>query len=272
MDSVGEKIVAFARHPGVGAPPLKRPIDWPMEAWNFDAGHAKLKLTMFYLATRGVTIKAESFPDRWIRHLALFESLDLEKAPFTSNKYLLIERGPDFEPIVKCGFVGISIMTLDDLEALMRFGNKYRDAIKKMKIDEAEAFGGDIDLKTCIGDRHVVIDGPRKEFALILLRQRKAEVGESEFHAVWMDYIGRILVLVHGSSYPSHVAHTRVTQCATAAAGYSGMTEFWFESIEEVHACMTAMGDADLSSADAEWIIPARSVTIPVFQVKPNYF
>lgn len=230
----------------------------------------QMKLTMFYLASRGPTINAESFPDRWLRHLALFESLDLEKAPFTSNKYLLIERGPDFEPIVKCGFVGISIMTLDDLEALMRFGDKYRDAINKMKIDEAEAFGGDIDLKTCIGDRHVLVDGPRKEFALILLRQCKPEVGDSQFHAVWMDHVKRILARVGGSSYPSHVAHTRITQRATPAVGYSGMTEFWFESMEEVHACVTAIDDADLSSAEAKWTVPARSVTIPAFLVKPN--
>jgi hypothetical protein len=225
---------------------------------------------MFYLAGRGATIKAERFPDRWIQHLALFESLDLEKAPFTSNKYLLIERGPDFEPIVKCGFVGISIMTLDDLEALKRFGDKYRDAIKKMKIDEAEAFGGDIDLKTCVGDRHVVVDGSREEFALILLRQCKAEVGDSEFHAVWMDHVRRILARIGGSSCPSHVAHTRITQCATPAVGYSGMTEFWFKRLEEVHACMTTMGDAVLSSAEAKWSIPARSVTIPVSLVKQN--
>lgn len=227
---------------------------------------------MFYLATRGPAIKAESFPGRWLQHLALFESFHLENAPFTSNKYLLIERGPDFEPIVKCGFVGISIMTLDDLDALKRFGDKYRDAIKTMKIDEAEVFGGDIDLKTCIGDRHTVIDGPRNEFAMILLRQRKAEVGDSDFHAAWMDHIGRILSLVDGSSRPSHVAHTRITQCATPAIGFSGMTEVWFKSIQEVHACMVAMGDADLSSAEAAWIIPERSVTIPVILVKPNYF
>lgn len=223
---------------------------------------------MFYLATRGPTIKAESFPDRWIQHLALFESLDIEKAPFTSNKYLLIEQGPDFEPIVKCGFVGISIMTLNDLEALVRFGEKHRGAIKKMKIDEVEAFGGDIDLTTCIGDRHVVVDGPRKGCALILLRQCKAEVGNSEFHAAWMDHVRRILTLVGGRRYPSHVAHTCITQCATPAVGYSGMTEFWFKSMEEAHACVTAMGDADLSSAEAKWSIPARSVTIPAFLVK----
>lgn len=229
-----------------------------------------MKLTMFYLACRGATIKAESFPHRWMQHLALFESLDLETAPFTSIKYLLIERGPDFEPIVKCGFVGISVMTLDDFEALKRFGDKYRDAVRQMKADEAEAFGGDIDLTTCYGDRHIVVDGPRTDFALILLRQRKPESSDSEFHVIWMEQVKRILALVHRSGYPSHVAHTRITQSATPAVDYTAMTEFWFESMEELHACVAAMDDANLSAAEVQWSIPARAVTIPAFLVKKN--
>jgi hypothetical protein len=229
-----------------------------------------MKLTMFYLAGRGPAIKAEGFPDRWIQHLALFEGLDLEKAPFTSNKYLLIERGADFEPIVKCGFVGISILTLDDLEALKRFGNKYRDAIKLMKADEAETFGGDIDLTTCFGDRHVVVDGPREQFAVILLRQRKAEVGDSEFQVAWMDRVKRVLTLLGNRSNPTHVAHTRVTQSATPAVDYSGMTEFWFDRVEDSHACMAAVADADYLTAEAKWISPARSVTILTSLVKRN--
>lgn len=229
-----------------------------------------MKLTTFYIAHRGPTIKAENFPNRWNQHSALFASFNLEKAPYTSGNYLLIERGPDFEPVVKCGFVGISIMTLDDLQAVKWFGDKYRDAIKKMKVDEAEAFGGDIDLTTCYGDRHVVVASPRTGFALILLRQRKPEISDPEFHAVWMDHVQRILALVDGDSYPSHVAHTRVTQFATPAVEYSGMTEFWFKSMDDVHACMAAMDNAGFAAAETKWIIPARSVTIPTSLVKKN--
>ena len=229
-----------------------------------------MKLTSFYIAHRGPTIKAEDFPDRWIQHSALFASFNLEKAPYTSGNYLLIERAPDFEPIVKCGFVGISIMTLDDLDAVKRFGDKYRDAIKKMKVDETEAFGGDIDLTTCYGDRHVVVDGPRTEFALILLRRRQSEVSDSEFHALWMEHMNRILAIVEDTGYPRYVAHTRITQFATPAVDYSGMSEFWFKSMGDVHACVGAMNNAGLPAIEARWVIPTRSVTVPTSLVKAN--
>jgi hypothetical protein len=266
--SAGKTSRSFAWHPRDPAPSKPPAICSRRAKTRRGRVRYKLKLTMFYLAGRGPSITAEGFPARWMQHLALFESLDLERAPFTSNKYLLIERGPDFEPIVKCGFVGISIMTLDDLEAVRRFGEKYRDAIGKMKVDEVETFGADIDLTTCFGDRRVLVDGPRTDFALILLRQRKVGVGDSEFHAIWIDHVKRILAVVGGGTYPSHVAHTRITHCATPAVGYSGMTEFWFNTMEEAHACRTAMEDADLPLAEATWSIPARSVTIPVTLVK----
>jgi len=239
--------------------------------WNIgEQEHVKMKSTMFYLAHRGPTITPRNFPNRWIQHSALFSSFNLEKAPFTSGNYLLIERGPDFEPIVKCGFVGISIMTLDDIGAVQRFGEKYQDYIRQMKVDEAETFGGDIDLLTCYGARHVVAAGPRTDYALILLRQRKPEISDDAFHAVWMDHLKRVLALVGSDRRPGHVGYTRVAQAATPAVSYSGLSELWFKSIDDVHACMAAMDDADFAAVESTWAIPERSVTIPTSLVKNN--
>lgn len=229
-----------------------------------------MKSTMFYIAHRGPKIRAENFPDRWIQHAALFASFNLEKAPFTSGNYLLIERGPDFEPAVDCGFVGVSIMTLDDIEAVRRFGEKYRDFIMQMKVDEAETFGGDIDLLTCYGERHVVVAAPRTEYALILLRQRRPEISNGAFDAIWMDHLRRVLALLGAAGHPGHVAHTRVAYAATPAVEYSGMTELWFKSMEDIHACLAAMASAGLAAGEAKWTIPERSVTIPTSLVKNN--
>ncbi len=229
-----------------------------------------MKSTMFYIAHRGPTIEAESFPDRWIKHSALFASFNLEKAPFTSGNYLLLERGPDFEPIIKCGFVGISIMTLDDIEAVQQFGDKYRDFIARMKADEVETFGGDIDLLTCYGERDVVAAGPRTEYALVLLRQRKPEIRDSEFHANWMEHLRKVLALLGSAERPDHVAHTRVAQAATPAVNYSGMTEIWFKNMRDAHACMAVMNNADFADEESKWTLPERSVTAPTSLVKNN--
>jgi EthD domain len=229
-----------------------------------------MKSTMFYIAHRGPTIAPVNFPGRWIQHSALFASFKLEKAPFTSGNYLLIDRGPDFEPLIQCGFVGISIMTLDDIEAVRQYGEKYRDFIALMKVDEVETFGGDIDLLTCYGERHVVASGPRTEHALILLRQRKSEISDGAFHVIWMDHLKKVLALLDGAEYPGHVAHTRVTQVATPVVSYSGMTEIWFKSMEGAHACMAAMDNADFAAAESKWTIQERSVTIPTSLVQDN--
>jgi hypothetical protein len=48
------------------------------------------------------------------------------------------------------------------------------------------------------------------------------------------------------------------------------MTELWFKSMEDIHACIAAMDSAGLAADEAKWSTPEKSATIPTSLVRSN--
>jgi len=215
--------------------------------------------TQFYMARRGPTIAAADFPARWLQHFGLFKGYKL-KTPYTSGRYVLVDHDLSDENTDTPPYDALAISTLDDLEAVWAMAKAYPEFLKVMKDDEEIAFGGDVDPRTCYGDRTELVKGDRSDFAIILVRQRRPEISREEFNDAWREHVDQIMASPALRGKISYAAHTEITLFRLPDYEFDGMTELWVDSYDTLRAGIKTV--LDMVDEEAKFVITSRSRTM----------
>ena len=220
-----------------------------------------MSVKRIYLTRRNPAISAQDFPREWRRHAALAASFSNVNRRYTRvaqcSKAEGLRVGPHND------YAGVALLWMESLEVALEV-NTDPQIIERLRPDEVRVFGMEVTHCAMFTEEHVLQDGPATGFVVIEFLARAPGSSKEEFAKQWQAHADAVLGNASVKALVRRYAQNLVVQQPPPGYEFDGVSEMWFESMEDAVALLDdASYVQGVQGARAAFCDGGRTVLMP---------
>ncbi|CAN5274647.1 hypothetical protein BH09ACT10_BH09ACT10_30660 [soil metagenome] len=198
-----------------------------------------------YLAKRNPGTTYEEFQKNWADHAVLSGSFPDVGARF--NAVVQVKRivGLEDEPGLFQEYDGANLLTLTSLADSIEVYDQ--EGIPTLRIDEKRVFDDYVSESSMTGVESVLNDVPLGKVVLLELVRRKPGTNMAQFVKAWSGVYARSVMATDAfTSKAGRYLHTHIILPTPPGYAYDGISETWFDSVDDALAYVREIDKVDL--------------------------